>query len=66
MLKTPEAAKYLGVSEDTMKRWRRRTQREGEQIGPRWQKVPLKGLIDVVLYDQTELDRWTKERTAAA
>lgn len=66
MLKTPEAAKFLGVSEDTMKRWRRRTLREGRQIGPQWKKVPLKGLVDVVLYDEAELQRWMKNRMVAA
>lgn len=66
MLKTPAAAERLGVSEDTMKRWRRRTRREGKQIGPRYKVVPLKGLVDVVVYDEAELEKWIKERTVAA
>lgn len=65
MLKTPEAAERIGVSEDTMKRWRRRTQREGRQIGPVWERKPH-GLMDVVVYDEAVLDQWIKDRTVVA
>lgn len=64
MLKTPEAAEHLGVSVDTLKRWRRRTQREGRQIGPKWTRG-THGLMEVVLYDEAELDQF-KNRTVTA
>lgn len=66
MLKTPEAAELLDVSEATLKRWRRRTLREGRQIGPKWKKVPLKGLVDVVVYDEADIEKWIKDRMVAA
>lgn len=64
MLKTPEAAEYLGVSVDTLKRWRRRTQREDRQIGPKWARQ-VHGLMEVVVYDEAELDQF-KNRTVIA
>lgn len=66
MLKTPEAAERLDVSVDTLKRWRRRTLREGRQIGPPWKKVPLRGLVDVVVYDEDELQQWINDRMVTA
>lgn len=63
MLKTPEAAERIGVSEDTLKRWRRRTRNEGRQIGPKWVRQPLRGLVDVVVYEEAEVDQWIKNRT---
>lgn len=66
MLQTPEAAEYVGVSEDTLRRWRRRTRREGRQIGPTWHVQPLRGLVDVIVYDEIDLDRWKKDRAVVA
>ena len=58
MLKTPEVADRLGVSEDTIKRWRRRTIRENRQIGPPF----MKSETGIVFYPEDELERWIKQK----
>lgn len=62
MLKTPEIAERLGVSEDTIKRWRRRTVREKTQIGPPF----FRSETGVVLYPEDKFEQWIKERTVSA
>ena len=62
MLKTPEVADRLNVSEDTIKRWRRRTLRERRQIGPPF----IRAETGVVLYEEAALEQWIKDRTVVA
>jgi excisionase family DNA binding protein len=45
---TEEAAKYLGISVPTLKRWR------AENIGPPYQRIGPK----LIRYKESELDRW--------
>lgn len=62
MLKTPEVARRVGVSEDTVKRWRRRTEREHRQIGPPY----LRAETGIVLYPEDQLEQWIKDRMVIA
>lgn len=61
MLKSPAVAQRLGVHEDTLQRWRRRTE-NGTPTGPPFLRVGA----NTVLYDQDALEQWIKERTVAA
>lgn len=58
MLKSPEVAELVGVSEDTLKRWRRRTRRENKQIGP----VFVEYETGIVRYDPVDVQRFIAER----
>lgn len=63
MLRAAEVLERVPVSEDTLKRWRRRTRREGRQIGPPF----IKTETGVVLYDEDELQQWIDQnRTVVA
>lgn len=50
-LSSPEAARYLGLSEVTIKTWRRRG------TGPAWLKLGRR-----VVYDRTDLDKFMAAR----
>lgn len=58
MLTTPEAARYLRLTERTLAAWRAR----GE--GPSFTRLHLSGRG--VRYRRADLDRWIAERSAAA
>lgn len=62
MLKSPAVAERIGVSEDTLKRWRRRTSREKKQIGPPF----LRSDTGTVFYPEEGLEQWIKDRTVTA
>jgi predicted DNA-binding transcriptional regulator AlpA len=62
MLKSPAVAERVGVSEDTLKRWRRRTAREKKQIGPPFMRTET-GLVS---YPEAELEQWIKDRMVIA
>lgn len=58
MLKSPEVAQLVGVSEDTLKRWRRRTRRDKKQFGP----VFVEYETGVIRYDPKDVQRFIDER----
>lgn len=62
MLRTSEVLERVPVSEDTLKRWRRRTRREKRQIGPPF----IVTETGIVLYDEEQLEQWIKDRTVVA
>lgn len=62
MLKTPEVAIRVGVSRDTIRRWRRRTRKEGHQIGPPY----IVTETGVVLYPEDQLEQWIQDRMVIA
>lgn len=62
MLKSPEVARRVGVSEDTLKRWRRRTRRENKLIGPPFMWTDTGGIA----YPEDQLEQWIKDRTVIA
>lgn len=62
MLKSPEVAARLGVHEDTLQRWRRRTEKTGDPIGPPFIRIGT----NTVLYDTDVLEKWIKDRMVTA
>ena len=58
MLTTAEAAELVGVSEETLKRWRRRTRREKKQIGPVFAEYET----GIVRYDPEDVQRFIDSR----
>jgi len=53
MMRPPEAAHYLGLSESSLAKWR------CSGTGPAYMKVGER----VVAYDQSELDSWLRSRS---
>lgn len=62
MLKSPEVAERVGVSEDTLKRWRRITRRDRRQYGPPF----VQAESGAVLYPEEQLEKWIQDRTVVA
>lgn len=58
LLKTPEAAAYLGLETKTLENWRYLSASEG----PPW--VPMPGRA--IRYDVRDLDAWIEARKTAA
>lgn len=58
MLTSSEVAELVGVSEDTLKRWRRNTVRENRQYGP----VFVRFDSGRVRYDPEDVQRFIDER----
>lgn len=61
MLKSPAVAERVGVHEETLKRWRRRTEKQGAATGPPFLRVET----GAVLYPEDQLEQWIKDRTVA-
>lgn len=57
-LKTPSAARYLGVSPRTLQDWRARAPDDPGEHGPRFITVTPR----LVVYEVVELNRWLDEK----
>lgn len=55
MLRTPEAAQYLGLSESQLEKWRQ------TRSGP-----PFARFGRAIAYDQQDLDRWIADQKVRA
>lgn len=62
MLKTPAVAERIGVSGDTIRRWRRRTRQEKRQVGPPF----IVSETGTVFYPKDGLEQWIKDRMVIA
>lgn len=62
MLRGPVVAARVGVSRDTLKRWRRLTERTGIQYGPPFGRTET----GVPFYPEDALTQWQKDRMVTA
>ena len=60
-LKTAAAARYLGLSPSTLRKWRMVRPADPGEHGPEYIRVSS----NIVLYELTALDRWLEDHAAA-